>query len=341
MTRRLGMLAVALLLLGGLDFWVRHERAADRLADSRLRALVDPALQIVPDRVRVVRLQIPGGGEWRYERPGDTWRFPAYFDAYVHGDRMHAFLGTLLSATGTRASHDTDDHDELGVADHQAVRVIVESDMPLADILLGRGIPGPGGQESYARLSGQDLVLHLHAHPARLLGDARPPLLDPHLLPRDEVRKTITLVRVTSDEQSYLVRRVLAPLPEDAPPIPVDERDRYRWVLERDARVDTCDDNSVYAWLSWLRNVRFERLVDPADKGYGLGSTGVVELTDEEDTVDHLRVGRGAGRGEVYVGNQSANMVTVMPAPRAVWLLPPPQVLLEPLPDPSPYESIP
>jgi hypothetical protein len=123
--------------------------------------------------------------------------------------------------------------------------------------------------------------------------------------------------------------------------MPVEERDRYRWVLERDARVDTCDDNSVYAWLSWLRSVRFAHLVDPAGRDYGLGSTGVVELTDEEDTSDRLRVGRAAGSGEVYVGNQGANMVTVMPAPRAGWLLPPPQLLLDPLPDPSPYENIP
>ena len=94
-------------------------------------------------------------------------------------------------------------------------------------------------------------------------------------------------------------------------------------------------------WLSWLRSVRFAQLVDPGDKGYGLGSTGTVELTDETDTTDRLLIGRAGGSGDSYVGNQSANLVTVMPSLRASWLLPPPSLLLDPLPDPSPYESIP
>ncbi|MBT6148276.1 MAG: hypothetical protein HOH74_22780, partial [Gemmatimonadetes bacterium] len=119
------------------------------------------------------------------------------------------------------------------------------------------------------------------------------------------------------------------------------ERDRYRWVLERHARVDTCDDNSVYTWLSWLRSVRFAQLVDPDEQGYGLGSAGTVELTDDDDTMDRLLLGRAAGDDNVYVGNHSAKLVTVMPALRAGWLLPSPHLLLEPLADPSPYESIP
>ncbi|MDA0334306.1 MAG: hypothetical protein O2782_03990 [bacterium] len=333
---------MALLLLGGLDFWVRHERTAQRLADSRLQALVDPAQQIVPERVRVVRVGFPGAGEFRYELQNGTWRFPAYFNAYVYGDRMQAFLGSIVSATGTRATQDANAHDELGVADHQAVRVILEDgSTALVEVRLGPGIPGPDGEESYARRAGSELALHLHAHPAQLLGDARPPLLDPHLLPRDGSRRAPTQVRIVTGEKSYLLRRVLAPWPEDAPPIPTDERDRYRWVLQRDTRIDTCDNNSVYMWLSWLRSVRFAQLVDPGDQGYGLGSTGTVELTDEADTTDRLLIGRAGSSGDSYVGNQSANLVAVMPSLRARWLLPPPGVLLDPLPDPSPYESIP
>ena len=221
-------MAAALLLLGGLDFWVRHERTAQRLGDSRLQALIDPAEQIVPERVRAVRLRFPGGGEFRYELQGGTWRFPAYFNAYVYSDRMQAFLGAIAGATGTRATQDAAAHAELGVADHQAVRVRLEDgSTALADVLLGHGIAGPDGEESYARRAGSDLALYLHVHPAQLLGDARPPLLDPHLLPLDESRRATTQARVTTGEKSYLLRRVLAPWPEDAPPIPADERDRY------------------------------------------------------------------------------------------------------------------
>lgn len=344
----LGVLLLALVGLGGIDAWIRHEREVRRVGDGILRPLVDPARQIVPERVRVVKLRAPGTrGDWRYERRGDTWRFPAYFDAYVHGDRMGSFLRVVLGASGTRATGDADDHDELGVTEREGLRVTFEgSDGPLVHFLLGRPIPGPGGEEIYARLDGDDLVLHLHANPVRLLGGGQPPLLDPHLLPQAERRRAITRVRVLSDSQSYLIRRVLAPLPENASPFPLYERDRYRWVLERESRVDTCVDASVYTWLAWLRSVRFERLVDPDDDGYGLGSAGEVELTDEEDTIDRLQVGRAAGGGPavvdaVYVGNRVAHLVTVMPAARAQWLLPPASLLLEPLANPSPFESIP
>ncbi|MDP7447148.1 MAG: hypothetical protein QF689_01050 [Candidatus Latescibacteria bacterium] len=354
MSRWLGVLLLALVLLGGADTWLRSHRATRRIGDGRLRALVDSERQVETDRVRAVHLRVPGNkGEWHYERRGDTWRFPAYFNAYIHGDRMNSFLDVILGASGTRATDGADDHDELGVADHQGLHVMLHGGgsgavggEALADIRLGRGIPGPVGEESYARLAGDDLVLHLHANPIRLLGGAMPPLLDPHLLPRDVKRRTITRARVTSGEGSYLLRRVLAPMPEDAPPSPLDERDRYSWVLERESRIDTCDDTSIYAWMSWVRSVRFERLVDPRDDGYGLGTAGELELTDEEDTHDRLRLGRNAGDqadagAGLYVGNEVADLVTVMPAGRAQWLLPPARLLLEPLPDPSPFESIP
>ena len=350
MSRWLGVLLFALVGLGGIDAWIRHEREVGRVSDGILRPLVDPVRQIVPERVRAVNLRTPGTGrEWRYERQGDTWHFPAYFDAYVHGDRLGSFLDVILGASGTRATDDLDDHDELGVTERRGLGVTLYgsgADGPLVDILLGRGIPGSGGEEIYARLGGDDLVLHLHANPVRLLGGGKPPLLDAHLLPRAERRSTLTRAKVLSETQSYLIRRVLAPLPENAPPIPLDGRDRYQWVLEREARVDTCVDASVYTWLAWLRSVRFERLVDPHDEGYGLGSVGEVELTDEEDTSDRLQVGRATGGGPaggdgVYVGNLVANLVTVMPAARAQWLLPPARFLLEPLADPSPFENIP
>lgn len=342
MTRRLGLLLLIVVLLAGLDTWIRHERSVQRDADGVLRALLDPALEIVPDRVRVVRLQPAVGIQWRYQRQGDTWRFPAYFNAYVHADRMNALLGTILGAIGTRATDDADAHDDLGVADHQAMRVIFEDgNGPLAAVLLGRGVPGPDAEESYARVAGSDLALHLHANPQRLLGDAQPPLLDPHLLPRDERRQALVRLQVAGPQGNYVLQRVLAPLPEGAPAMPMDERDRYRWVMQRDARVDTCDEGSVYTWLAWIRSVRFLRLVDPAATEYGLGTAGVLQWTDEQGTADRLQLGRAAGPGERYVSNEAAGLVTVMPTLRAAWLLPHPDLLLQPPTEPSPFESIP
>lgn len=342
MKRWFSIVLLALVVLWGLDTWLRHERSARRLADGVLLPLVDRSRELTPERIRAVRLRPPGAnGEWRYERRGDAWRFPAYFDAYVHGDRMGSFLDVLLSASGTRATSDSDDHDELGVTEHQALRVVLEgAEGSLEEILLGPAIPAPGGEESFARLAGNDLTLHLHANPIRLLGAAQPSLLDPHLLPRSERRSSITQVDVASESQTYTLRRVLAPIPKDAPPIPPGERDRYRWILEREARVDTCIDDNVYVWLSWIRSVRFERLVNPSEKGYGLGSAGQVELIDDKDVRDQLLVGRAANAAAVYVSNKGARLVTVMPADRANMLLPPASLLLEPFPVPSPFEAL-
>jgi hypothetical protein len=338
----LGILLLALVILGGLDTWLRHERSAQRLADGVLLPLVDPTRELTPERIRAVRLRPPGAnGEWRYERRGDAWRFPAYFDAYVHGDRMGSFLDVVLSASGTRATSDSDDHDDFGVTEQQALRVVLEgAEGSLAEVLLGPAIPAPGGEESFARLSRNDLTLHLHANPIRLLGAAQPSLLDPHLLPRSERRSSITQVEVTSASQTYTLRRVLAPIAEDAPPIPPNERDRYRWILEREARVDTCIDDNVYMWLSWIRSVRFERLVNPSEEGYGLGSAGQIKLIDDKDIGDQLLVGRAANATSVYVGNKTARLVTVMPAARAHMLLTPASLLLEPLPEPNPFEAL-
>ena len=72
MRGRFTMLLLALVVLVSFDAWLRYHRATDRLADSVLRPLVDPAREIVPERIRAVRLRAPGAkGEWRYERRGD------------------------------------------------------------------------------------------------------------------------------------------------------------------------------------------------------------------------------------------------------------------------------
>jgi hypothetical protein len=342
MKRALLTLAAALVLLAGLDAWLRSARAAHRRDVAVLQPLIDPDRQVVPDRVRVVRLQVPGGPEWRYERRGDTWRFPAYHDAYVHGDRLRAFLDGVLGTLGTRATDDPADHDRMGVSEAQALQVRLEGSQGLlADVRLGRGLPGAAGPESYARLAGQDRVLHLHANPILVLGGALPPLLDPQLLPRDEPGSALTSLAVVTPDGEYVLQRVLAPMPVDAPPFPVPDAERYRWILQRGTRVDSCDDVSVRRWIGWVRSVRFDRLVAPGDPAYGLGEAGQLRLTDDQGRVDRLSVGRAAEAGAVYVSSEPAGLVSVMPAERAGWLLPTADLLLQPLPDPPPFESAP
>jgi hypothetical protein len=165
-------------------------------------------------------------------------------------------------------------------------------------------------------------------------------MLDPGLLPRAEARGATVEVTVThGDGSSYRLRRVAAPIPEDAPPVPlpVDDRQRYRWILETgEGRVDSCVDASVYAYLAYLRQVQVDRLVDPAADDYGFTGSGVV-MTDDEGLRHVIEVGRQTE--EAFVRNVSAGLTSVLPVSRASWLTPSASVLLDSLPQPSPFDT--
>ncbi len=344
MTRHLLLLAGVLAAVVATDGWVRRARETARDEAAVLRGVLPASGQVEPERVRSFSLQVPGSSPWVYERRGDTWRFPAYFGAYAHSGRVDRLLHEVLGASGTLATTDEDDFDDLGVTGGQAVRLTLAGTAgeSLGEIWIGKGVPGPAGPESYVRRAGSDTVLHLHANPLLQLGAARPPMLDPHLMPRDERRGSVVEVQVTAPGEAYRLRRVLAPLPEDAPalPLPAGERERYRWLLQRESGVeDNCVDASVYAYLTYLRQVRVERLVDPAaSAGYGFGSARV-ELTDEKGVRDLLEVGGAAGEGERYVRNSGARLTAVLTGGRASWLTPPADVLLDTLSHPSPFEG--
>ncbi len=346
MTRHLLLLALVLAAGAAADGWMRQARESTRAEAAVLRGILPPSGEVEPDRVRTLSLQVPGSSPWVYERRGGTWRFPAYFGAYAHSGRVDRLLHEVLGASGTLVTTDEDDFDDLGVSGPQAVRLTLAGNAgeSLGEIWIGRGVPGQAGEESYVRRAGSDSVLHLHANPLLTLGAARPPMLDPHLLPRDERGGSVVEVLVTAPpEGAYRLRRVLAPLPEDAPalPLPAGDRERYRWLLERESGVEEdCVDASVWAYLSFLRQVRVQRLVDPAaSAGYGFGAARV-ELTEEEGVRDVLEVGGAAGGDERYARNGRARLTAVLTAARAEWLTPPAEVLLDTLPQPSPFESV-
>ena len=322
MIRHLLLLAAVLAAVAAADGWLRRARDSGRAEAAVLRSILPASGQVEPDRVRTLSLQIPGSSPWVYERRGDTWRFPAYFGAYAHSGRVDRLLHEVLGASGTLVTTDEDDFDDLGVSGPQAVRLALAGNggEPLGEIWIGRGVPGPAGDESYVRRAGSDSVLHLHANPLLTVGAARPPMLDPHLLPRDERGGPVVEVLVTAPpEGAYRLRRVLAPLPEDGPvlPLPAGERERYRWQLQRESGVEEdCVDASVWEYLTYLRQVRVERLVDPAASGgYGFGAARV-ELTDEEGVRDVLEVGGAAGGEERYVRNGRARLTAVLAAAR-------------------------
>lgn len=342
-TRVLVILLSALVLLVLGDGWLRHRREAARRLGSTLRPLVHPALQVVPERVRRVQVRVGAGAHhWTYERRGRAWRYPARFGAYASGDRLEFLLSSLLSSTGTAVSTDPEDLARFGLHPPQIIRLDLEDEMGVAllQVDVGRVAPGPRGGEVYVRRVAQDTVLHLHANPRQALGGGLPPMLDPRVIPRDLRRRAIVRVDFESDDPAgpLALRRVTAePAVETGPGRPpAGLGPTYEWVATYDSRRDTCVNASAYAYLSFLSDLRYRDIVDPAGREYQLGSSGRLSLVDEEGAVDVLEM--GARRGdEVYLRLRPAGLVYTIDAGKARLLVPSRQLLMESLPQPSPY----
>ena len=343
-TRVLGALLAVLVLLALGDGWQRHRREAARRLGSTLRPLVHPALQVVPERERRLHVLAAGGAhQWTYERRGRAWRYPARFDAYASGDRLEFLLTSLLRSSGTVVSTDPDALARFGLGGQQVVRVILEDDIgvPLLQVDVGRPAPGPRGGEVYVRLAAQDTILHLHANPRQALTGGLPPMLDPRVIPRGLERRALVRVDFETDDPSGLrsLRRVEAePVAETGRPrSPAGLGPTYEWVATYGSRRDTCVNASAYAYLSFLSDLQYRDLVDPAGSGYDLGSGGRLTLVDEDGAVDILEVGAGR-QDEVYLHLPSTGLVYTIDADRVRLLMPARQLLLEPLPQPSPYD---
>jgi len=341
--RVLGALLAVLVLLVLSDGWLRHRREAARRLGSALRPLVHPALQVVPERVRRVRvLTGTGSHQWTYVRRGGAWRYPANFGAYAAADRLEFLLSSLLRSMGTIVSTDPDALVRFGLAGQQIIRVVLEDELgaPLLEVDVGRIAPGPRGGEAYVRRARQDTVFHLHANPQQALAGGVPPMLDPRVIPRALGRRAIVEVNFESGDPfgPQSLRRVEAGSETDPgrgrPPAALGPT--YEWVATFDGRQDTCLNASAYAYLSFLARLRYRAVVDPTGPGYQLGTGGRLTLVDEDGARDVLEV--GARRGdEVYLHLRAAGLVYTLDPAKARLLVPSPQLLLGPLPDPSPY----
>ncbi|MEE2659009.1 MAG: DUF4340 domain-containing protein [Candidatus Latescibacterota bacterium] len=333
-------LGLMLLALGVLDHYLQLREAEARRTHSIFRPLVDPRLEIVPERVRRLHLTLPGTQPLAYERRGNTWRFPAYFDAYVPPGRIERLLESVLTTYGTLVTDDASQMADYGLDPSRAVRIAAEdaSGQALVEVWVGGAIAAGSG-ESYARRADSESILHLHASPAREIGGGRPPMIDPRLLPQALPRGTVSEIRVMHEDGPYALRRVAAPVDVDSPlPFSPHERARFRWIVDGTAGVDTCFNLSVYSYLDFVSRVMIVQLVDPAGD-YGFVEGPQVELIDEEGGVTTIEVGARHELG-TYAHNVGARLVSIVDEQAATWLTPPAQSFLDTLPSPSIYEQL-
>ena len=335
MKQSLLLLAIVLGVLVLADHWLREGQLDELDRHGVLRPLLPVDAQMIPDRVHQLVLSFGTGQSFTYVREGALWRFPKYHNALAHSDRIDGLLRLSLGSVGTFRS--INPGGEMAEPSMLSMQIdLYDRDQQILTKLQFAGpISGAGGSHNLARVVGSDSVLTLHADPIRVVGRGRPPLLDPHLLPRSLPRGTLTRVEMESAQGSWSLQRVLAPRPADRPPMPVDESQRYRWVVQHEGRIDTCHNSSVFAYLDFLSRL-------PVD---GLTTTGLpthavarLRLIDEEGIIDELiTAASDAGGGSVAINNQRARIVGLVPSNRATWIIPPLQVLIDSLPQPSPF----
>ena len=338
MRRILLVLAACLALLAITDGWLRQHQAEQLRLDATLMPLVADS-QIVPERVGRMDLKFDADLAYAFVGEGDLWRFPAYHNAVAHADRLERLLQLTLSSQGTLYTSDPALHSSAGMTQPTLqIDLYDRGGAPLTQLQFAGPLPGPAGTESYARIAGTDTVLHLHADPISVVGRGRPPMLDPHLLPRSLSLGALVEIEVEG-EGGWRLQRVAALRPETTGPMPPTADQRYRWLLHRGTRIDSCRSGSVAAYLGFLRKVRVDGLTStrqPASEG---SASTRLRLTDEEGVVDELRVaGADPTTGSTLVHNQRAAIQALVAARRAVWLTPPASTFLDSLIAPTPFD---
>lgn len=350
MKRIITAFTVLIALLAVSEYWIQHARQEDRNQRSALRPLVDASAEIIPERVRAIRIHADGRPQdWTYVKKGSYWRFPGHFDAYVRADRIDFLLRSILQSLGTFLTTESEDPRRYGLEPSQTVTVklLDAQGSQLLEVQLGGGVTGAASGESYIRKSSADTILHWHANPRHALDPGNPPMIDPLVLPRALARSSLSSIRFesgatgadTPTQAVTMLRRVDVAADGDDPVALLTRRSNptIAWLATVDGREDTCLNAGVSAYSSFVSSLRYRRVHDPSKGGYGFVDGRRLELTADDGEVDVLEIGGPASKHTVYVRNRTAGMVFSVDQSGTDLLFPKAEYLFESLPDPSPY----
>ena len=339
MNRIIAGFALLIAVLAAAEFWINRERHHQRTQRSLLRPLVPASAEVVPERVRAIQIHRGGNPQvWTYEKRGPHWRFPGSYGAYVKADRVDFLLRSMLQALGTFVSAGGDLH-RYGLTAERALEItLLDADgTSLLQLSVGDGVAGAGAGEAYVKKASADTVLHWHANPRHALDAGNPPMIDPLVLPQALARRSIAAIRFAGGGALSQLRRVQVPVSPEKSPAAMLASPSFAWLATVNGREDTCLSEGVSAYSSFLARLRYRRVHDPRQGGYGFTAGRGLELEDEEGVVDALDVGGAASNETVYLRNRSAGMVYSVDGAEAALLFPRPEYLLQSLPDPSPY----
>ncbi|MBI2505745.1 MAG: hypothetical protein HYW07_21230 [Candidatus Latescibacteria bacterium] len=332
--KRLHFSLLALLALLVLANYLLETRQQARRLEAGLLRPMTRAPAAPPERL-LVQL---GQQTWTYVLRAGAWRYPEYFDAFVQAEGVDYVLEGLLRAPGTVYGIGSADLARLGLSPEQALKFRVEGEggIPLAEVWIGQGIPGPGAPECYARPAGSDTLFHLHANPRLALGRTAPPLLDNRVIPAALGRKSIAQVEFSRPGYPLrsLRRLQTAPAPPTLPGRPP-QLPEYQWLAEWGGQDLVCGTANAFAYVDFLGQLRWAALKDPRTTLAPV--QGQLRLWDEADSADVLEVGTQDERGHVLLRHQGTGLVCTLAPTQAALLFPSREALLDTLPATSPY----
>jgi len=261
-------LLVAVLLFGSLLAW---ERALASARDERASA--GPQLgRVLPAEARAgrviagLRLEYPSGELQTYVQSRGRWMCLSYRRAFADAAAVKALLADLVEAEGTVQSHPGSQDADYGLAQNQAVRVLLLDPRGETAISFELGKQLPAEQGSFLRRGGDERIWLVDTRPLeRLQRDASglPPLLERTIVPADwpgEAR-VLDAIRVERAEREplELVRRNLPPPPPESglPPQP-----RSAWFFVEPAGERACQDQVSFAYSAALLLARWNEVLD-------------------------------------------------------------------------------
>lgn len=334
MMRWLSVLASVLAVLVLIEDYVAKRQRQHEILYGTLRPLA------TVDKTDVAQIvAVAGNGRtWRYVRMDSTWRYPAYFDAFVQPQRIDHLLNSLLQASASVVSNERDDMQRYGLLPNSPTLTLrTASNRALLSMRLGRGAPDIRAAESYVQLAGADTIYHLHASPAHAFDSGDPPMLDLRIRPRALKRKAIDRISFSGYPPLKTLYREqremdMGSMPNAPPSGPV-----YAWIGTFSDGTRDCITQSAYAYVGFIDRLSWSTLIDPT--AYTQGFDRALFLTDEEGVVDTLDVGATTGETTV-LRYRTTGQVFAVPNAKANLLFPSEAALLDSLPKPNPYEQI-
>ena len=338
MIRLLTILAALLAILVLAERSVTERERAHEQLYGTLRPLVPIEKGDVTQIVAVAG----NGRTWRYVYVDSSWRYPAYFNAYIQPQRIDHLLNSVLQSSASIVSTESGDLQRYGLfANSPTLTLLNTAGVPLMSLRLGRGAPDMRASESYVQIVGADTIYHLHANAAHAFDSGDPPMLDMRLRPRALPSKSIAHISFSgSPVLSALHREQIESSDTPAMPGAPPTGPTYVWKgAFAEGGLRECVANSAYAYVGFLERLSWSELRNPANHLADFTSARALYLADEEGAVDTLEVGLPSEAGTL-LHYRTTGQVAVIPNEKAALLFPAASALLDSLPKPTPYERV-